>query len=209
MRPASGSRLMSRRHPVHPVICRSEEDQKRDHQPQLRADDRTARWHCRARAGTDDLSRSSTALRGSPSLRSFSRGQFLSERGPRRFHRSSATQPDQVEWIWRLPPDNSVLCFAEIWMKTADAAVSSSRLYRRPVSLLSARRLPALPDRRPSTVLHRGLHPNHHGEASTVWLLAVEPTILWPGSPRTWGLHDQGRAALAQNAQGPCLCGAQ
>ena len=29
------------------------------------------------------------------------------------------TQPDHVEWTWRLPPDNSVLCFAEVWMKTA------------------------------------------------------------------------------------------
>lgn len=33
----------------------------------------------------------------------------------------SATQPD-VEWTWRLPPDNAVLCFAEIWMKKADAS---------------------------------------------------------------------------------------
>jgi hypothetical protein len=31
-------------------------------------------------------------------------------------------QPDQVEWIWRLPPDNTVLCFAEVWMKAGDAA---------------------------------------------------------------------------------------
>jgi hypothetical protein len=36
------------------------------------------------------------------------------------FHRHPH-QPDDVEWIWRLPPDNSVLCFAEVWMKTNHA----------------------------------------------------------------------------------------
>ena len=30
-------------------------------------------------------------------------------------------QPDHVEWIWRLPPDNTVLCFCEVWIKTAHA----------------------------------------------------------------------------------------
>ena len=36
-------------------------------------------------------------------------------------------QPDRVEWTWRLPPDNSVLCFAEVWMKTVRCrAVSPS-----------------------------------------------------------------------------------
>jgi hypothetical protein len=28
---------------------------------------------------------------------------------------------DQVQWTWRLPPDNSVLCFAEVWMGSAQA----------------------------------------------------------------------------------------
>jgi hypothetical protein len=31
---------------------------------------------------------------------------------------ADAQHPD-VEWTWRLPPDNSVLCFAEIWMDSA------------------------------------------------------------------------------------------
>lgn len=31
------------------------------------------------------------------------------------------TQPTSVEWVWRLPPDNTVLCFAEVWMKDDDA----------------------------------------------------------------------------------------
>jgi hypothetical protein len=31
-------------------------------------------------------------------------------------------RPSTVEWVWRLLPDNPVLCFAEIWMTAADAA---------------------------------------------------------------------------------------
>jgi hypothetical protein len=37
-----------------------------------------------------------------------------------RFSRGTS-QPGHVEWTWRLPPDNTVLCFAEVWMKSADA----------------------------------------------------------------------------------------
>jgi hypothetical protein len=36
--------------------------------------------------------------------------------------RRHLNQPDHVEWIWRLPPDNTVLCFSEVWMKTGDAS---------------------------------------------------------------------------------------
>ena len=31
-------------------------------------------------------------------------------------------QPDHVEWTWRIPPDNSVLCFGEVWMEKNDAS---------------------------------------------------------------------------------------
>lgn len=33
----------------------------------------------------------------------------------------NSEQPEHVRWTWRLPPDNSVLCFAEVWMDDADA----------------------------------------------------------------------------------------
>ena len=38
------------------------------------------------------------------------------------FRRPTVTQPDHVEWTWRVPPDNTVQCFAEIWLPTAAAA---------------------------------------------------------------------------------------
>ena len=28
----------------------------------------------------------------------------------------SMNEPDHIEWTWRLPPDNAVLCFAEVWI---------------------------------------------------------------------------------------------
>jgi hypothetical protein len=36
--------------------------------------------------------------------------------------RRHLNQPNHVEWNWRLPPDNTVLCFSEVWMKTGDAS---------------------------------------------------------------------------------------
>jgi hypothetical protein len=42
--------------------------------------------------------------------------------------RRHLNQPDHVEWTWRLPPDNTVLCFSEVWMKTADASSVSVTL---------------------------------------------------------------------------------
>lgn len=42
--------------------------------------------------------------------------------------RRHLNQPDHVEWTWRLPPDNSVLCFSEVWMKTGDASTVSVTL---------------------------------------------------------------------------------
>jgi hypothetical protein len=59
---------------------------------------------------------------GKPNLEIFlaAGNSYLTE-GHVVFHRHH-NQPDHVEWIWRLPPDNTVLCFCEVWMKTAHAS---------------------------------------------------------------------------------------
>jgi hypothetical protein len=44
------------------------------------------------------------------------------------FFASNDEDPAQVEWTWRLPPDNAVLCFAEIWMDEPDASSVSITL---------------------------------------------------------------------------------
>ena len=54
------------------------------------------------------------------------------------------TQPDQVEWTWRLPPDNSVLCFAEVWMKTADVRRATSVTLTSPSGVIY-KRTPPIP----------------------------------------------------------------
>ena len=46
---------------------------------------------------------------------------YLSE-GHMACTRKTVPGPDHVEWTWRIPPDNSVLCFAEVWMKKNDAS---------------------------------------------------------------------------------------
>jgi hypothetical protein len=58
---------------------------------------------------------------GKPKLEIFlaAGNAYLSE-GHVRFKRDNE-QPDYVEWTWRLPPDNAVLCFAEVWMNSADS----------------------------------------------------------------------------------------
>jgi len=86
---------------------------------------------------------------------------YLSE-GHVIFVREAAAQPDHVEWTWRLPPDNTVLCFAEVWMNTADAGGVI-------VTLTSPTGVPA-PVGGPVVW---GTH--------TMWRLEVSPTIAAPG----------------------------
>ncbi len=87
-------------------------------------------------------------------------------------------QPDHLEWIWRLPPNNTTLCFAEVWMKTADAVpvevtlISPSGVQYKP----TAPPLPLLtplPPREPAGVDV----PIPWTSEDTMWRLHVEPTI--------------------------------
>ncbi|XSC45303.1 hypothetical protein ACF1BQ_003760 [Bradyrhizobium sp. RDT10] len=78
------------------------------------------------------------------------------------FRRHDHNQPDHVEWIWRLPPDNTVLCFCEVWMKTVHAGSVS-------VTLTS-----------PSGQTLAGV-PIAWSSDDTMWLLRVKPTIASTG----------------------------
>ena len=84
----------------------------------------------------------------------------------------NAAQPNYVEWSWRLPPDNSVLCFAEIWMKTADVRSTTTVTLKSPsgVTYLPAPPLPPQPSPAGVDV------PTVWGD-NTMWRLQVEPTI--------------------------------
>jgi hypothetical protein len=84
-------------------------------------------------------------------------------------------QPDQVEWIWRLPPDNTVLCFAEVWMKTIHAGSVIVTLTS-PSGASYTSTIPTLPQS-PAGVGS----PTAWGSDDTMWRLQVKPTVASTG----------------------------
>ena len=80
-----------------------------------------------------------------------------------------------VEWTWRLPPDNSVLCFAEVWMDDADADGVTVTLTSPSGSLqINHRFHPAVHLPSPGG-LHRSVTARSTwGRATRMWLLEVE-----------------------------------
>jgi hypothetical protein len=78
-------------------------------------------------------------------------------------------QPTDVEWTWRLPPDNTVLCFAEVWLTNADAVGVTVTLTSPSGVTLP---LPAVPTPQVGGPFVQGSH--------TMWRLEVGPTIA-PG----------------------------
>jgi len=84
-------------------------------------------------------------------------------------------QPDYVEWIWRLPPDNTVLCFSEVWMKTVHAGhvtvtlTSPSGDVYDPTILTTSQSLAGVDK------------PLAWTSGDTMWRLQVKPTIAAAG----------------------------
>ncbi|MFK4382472.1 hypothetical protein [Bradyrhizobium sp. USDA 223] len=125
---------------------------------------------------------------GNPKLDIFlSAGNTYLSEGHVRFLRQSMADPDHVEWTWRLPPDNTVLCFVEVWMKknhSDDVVVTltspggcSSSSTTGPAPPGPPPPPPAVPALPPYTGAYA---PVDWGD-NRVWLLAVEPTIAGAG----------------------------
>jgi len=96
------------------------------------------------------------------------------------FTRRTATEPDSVEWIWRLPPDNSVLCFAEVWMETAAAGYATVTLTPPSGSPVYVPTVPPPPPP-PGTLLPpAGVDVPVVRGGNTMWRLHVESTIALP-----------------------------
>jgi hypothetical protein len=93
----------------------------------------------------------------------------------------TATLPDHVAWTWRIPPDNSVLCFAEVWMRKDDASGVIVTLTS-PSGLTSTAATGPIPppDGIPFPSFTGVYAPREWGD-NTVWLIAVEPTIADSG----------------------------
>jgi hypothetical protein len=80
--------------------------------------------------------------------------------------------PDQhVQWIWRLLPDNTVLCFAEVWMKTNHAGDVTVMLTS-PSGVVYISTV-APPPQSPGGVSE----PVAWGSYDTMWRLHVKSTI--------------------------------
>jgi hypothetical protein len=90
---------------------------------------------------------------------------------------------DHVEWKWRLPPDNTVLCFAEIWMDSAYAQNVNVTLTS-PSGVVYNPTPPPLPPPAPGNpppFVPAGLDvPIAGGNNDTMWRLQVEPTVVAP-----------------------------
>jgi hypothetical protein len=93
---------------------------------------------------------------------------------------NESEQPGSVEWTWRVPPDNTVLSFAEIWMDDADAdgvvvtLTSPSGVPLQSASSVAGFTLPTVGGTAPELI-----GPIVWGE-DRMWLLEVGPTIAAP-----------------------------
>ena len=92
------------------------------------------------------------------------------------------SQHTEVEWTWRLPPDNTVLCFAEIWMDNAVAdgvqvtlTSPSGQFHRISPPNVTGVILPI-----PSGTTADLIGPIQWG-TDRMWLLEVGPTVAAPG----------------------------
>lgn len=99
---------------------------------------------------------------------------------------SDSEQPERVEWIWRIPPDNTVLVFAEIWMDDDEAQdVIVTLTPPSGQDPLSSGTIPigtALPT--PSGTAPQLIGPIVWGK-DRMWLLEVGPTVVMPENEPT------------------------
>jgi hypothetical protein len=139
--------------------------------------------------GTAELESALTALvtefdgtHGKPKLEIvLPAGNAYLSQGHVAFTRHTAHRPDHVEWTWRLPPDNSVLCFSEVWMRKHDAN-GVTVTFTSPSGLVSTSTTGLIPP--PNGVPYpsfTGVYAPLAWGSDTVWLLAVEPTIAASG----------------------------
>ena len=94
------------------------------------------------------------------------------------------TQPTSVAWIWRLSPDNPVLCFSEIWMSARDAAGVNVTLTS-PGGVQYGAATPT------SVASVGGPYPSG---ASVMWRLEVGPTVARQksGPPLVYAVAEHG-----------------
>ena len=108
-------------------------------------------------------------------------------------------EPAQIKWTWRLPPDNAVLCFAEIWMDEPDASSVSITL----TSPSGAVYMPSAAVPPPPA----GVDVPITWANQTMWRLHVDHTLIAPGirAAKSWRLQDRDHRHTRERSS-PYLC---
>jgi hypothetical protein len=101
-------------------------------------------------------------------------------------------EPGSVQWTWRLPPDNTALCFAEVWMSNADAGGVK-------VTLTSPSGVVFTSTTVGATAGMDG--PIAWGGDDTMWRLQVEPTVAGSGIVAEHGDYTITIAGVVEGAQ--------
>jgi hypothetical protein len=102
--------------------------------------------------------------------------------------------PDHVEWTWRLPPDNTVLCFAEIWMKSSDAGGVD-------VTLTSPSGVTFTPATATTPSSPAGVDGPLVQGSDAMWRLQVEPTVAASGVVAEHGDYTIKVTGIPKNAE--------
>jgi hypothetical protein len=102
--------------------------------------------------------------------------------------------PDYVEWTWRLPPDNTVLCFAEIWMKSSDASGVD-------VTLTSPSGVTFTPATATTPSSPAGVDGPLVQGSDAMWRLQVEPTVAASGVVAEHGDYTIKVTGIPKNAE--------
>lgn len=97
------------------------------------------------------------------------------------FYRREGGGPNQVEWTWRLPPDNTSSCFAEIWMETGATGGVGVTLTS-PSGKIYQPAAPVYPPPKPLPQAGVDLPIPWGGNADTMWRLQVEATVAGSGA---------------------------
>lgn len=101
-------------------------------------------------------------------------------------------QPVSVEWTWRLPPDNTALCFAEVWMNSTQAdGVTVTLTSPSGITFTSTT---ATDSAGVDGILAWGIN-------NTMWRLQVEPTVAGPGVVAEHGDYTIKVAGVRQYAE--------
>jgi hypothetical protein len=102
-----------------------------------------------------------------------------------------SNQPDYVEWTWRLPPDNAVLCFAEVWIDAMHAGKVSVTLTSPSGDVVTSTPPPGVASVDGPLIWG----------TQTMWLLAVGPTIAATATVAEHGDWTIKVAGIGKNAE--------